>query len=531
MSIPLRVLFIGDSEVDTQVILQELCQGNYQPIHQRVNDAATMQIALQHSWDIIICDYSLCCFSAPAALQTLKTMGLDLPFIVLSSVTGEEIAVAMMRAGASDYLFKVHLNRLLPAIARELQAAEIRRVKRQAEASVLQLAAIVESSEDAIISTDLQGRVLTWNLGAEKLYGYAAAAVKGQLLAPLIQPDGHSLLVFPELAVPAVVPAVAVPAEVVPAEVVPAVAVPTESQEIKLIDCHLVTQQRQTGELIEVLLTVSLIKHSGSVVGFAVIARDINERQMIQRLQDEFISLINHELRTPLTSLQGSVELLLTGKLGELSERGARLLNIAANNIDRLVQITNNILDLEALSSGEIVISKQHCDIGELVQRAVNDMQPLALSRGVRLLMTPQLSQISSVQISLDAVRITQVLHHLINNAIQFSQPGGRVWLDLVKAEELVDLIKQPCIVVKIRDEGQGIPSDKIEIIFEQFQQVDASNTRRSSGAGLGLAISRSIVQQHQGRLWAESTLGQGSTFYLALPMQRVTVQAQSGNT
>jgi two-component system, OmpR family, sensor histidine kinase VicK len=500
MTISLRVLFVEDSEADTQIVLQALYSGGYEPIYQRVDSAVMMQLALQQApWDLIICNYCLPNFSALDALQILKTSGLDLPFIVLSSLSGEDVAVEMMRAGASDYLFKWQFKRLIPAIARELREADLRRAKRQAEASAFQLAAIVESSEDAIISTDLQGRVLTWNPGAEQLYGYLAEEAKGNLLTQLLQPQNILLSASSEL------------------------AVANENYDPPTIDCRQVTHRRKSGELIEVLLTVSLIKDAnGMVVGLAMIAKDNSERQMIQRMKDEFVSIINHELRTPLTSLQGSVDLLLTGKLGELSEQGLRMLNIAANNIDRLVQLTSNILDFESLSSGKIAILKHPCDISELVNQTVAAVQAMAGQQGIELLVLPK-----SVQVCLDAKRIGQVLHHLLANAIRFSNSGGRVWLEVELREDgKVDSIKKPYVLVKVRDEGPGIPPDKLEAIFGQFQQADASDTRRQGGAGLGLAICRSIVQQHQGRLWVESTIGQGSIFYLALPVQRVAVQA-----
>lgn len=503
----LRILFVEDSEADTQIVLQELRQGGYIPIHQRVDSAVMLQLALQqYTWDIVICDYLLPGFGAPQALQILKTTRLDLPCIVLSGMIGEDAAVEMMRAGASDYLFKGQLKRLLPAIDRELREANVRQAKRQADASILQLAAIVESTEDAIVSTDLKGRVLTWNPGAEKLYGYTVLEAQGQLLLSLIQPNSDLLLPIPSEQ---------------PGTYHTNPANQINSQINKVIDCRQVTQRRKTGELIEVSLTVSLIRGlDGKVVGFAIIARDISERQIIQRMKDEFISVVNHELRTPLASLQGSIELLLTGKLGELSERGLRMLQIAAGNIDRLVDLTSNILTLEDLTSGNAALVKQPCDIGEVVNHAVSQEQPRALKRGIQLLVVPQ-----SIQITLDRERMIQVFHHLVANAIQFSPTDSKIWIE-VKLQEGKTPIDSPHVLISVKDQGQGIPPEQLDKIFEQFQQGDASDTRRPGGVGLGLTICQNIVQQHQGCLWVESSIGQGSTFYLTLPVQRVAVQA-----
>jgi len=503
MSISLQVLFIEDSEADMQIVLQVLRDHGYVPRYQRVESAVMLQLALQQqSWDLVICDYLMPNFSAPEALRILQTTRLDLPFIVLSGMIGEDLAVEMMRAGASDYLFKGQIKRLVPAIARELKDADSRRAKRQAEVSAARLAAIVESSEDAIISTDVQGAVLTWNSGAEKLYGYSAAEVMGKPLTQVIQPYlAHS-------------------------QSTQAQNGPTVDYN-RIIDCRQVTQQRKTGELIDVLLTISLIKDAiGTVEGFAIIARDISERQKLQRMKDEFISIVNHELRTPLTSLQGSIELLLTGKLGDLSNQGQRMLEIAANNIDRIVTLTSNILDLEGLSTGAITMQKRPCDINRLLNHVVEQSQAMTDRRGIQLLVVPPTQ---SIQLSLDSDRITQVLNQLILNAVQASRSGNRIWLIAeLQTKELPTNrnSRLPHLVISIKDEGRGIPADKLETIFGQFQQVDASDSRHQGGAGLGLAICRSIIQQHQGTLWVESILGQGSTFYLALPTQRVAVQA-----
>lgn len=529
----LRILFIDDSELDIQAVLQELCDRGRDVHHQRVDSTVALQLALQqHTWDVVLCNDGLPGFSAMEALQIIKSTSLDLPFIVLSSLISEEPTVEMMQAGASDCLFKGHLKRLVPVIERELNHLAIRQAKQQAEEmglqfaaiveslkqelenlemqqarqteeTVLQLAAIVESSDDAIISTDLQGQILTWNPGAEKLYGYSATEAKGQLLTQLIQPSGKNWLI-----------------------------IPPQNQHSRIIDWRQVTQQRKTGELIDILLTVSLIRNTqATVVGFAIIARDISERQRIQRMKDEFISVINHELRTPLAALQGSIELLLTGELGELSDQGLRMLKIAANNIDRLVQITSNILDLEGLSSGDLSIDQHPCNLAEVIHQAAAMLKALAIQRQISLLISPL-----SIEVLADRDRLCQVFYHLLKNAIQFSHSGGRIWLDIEPLDNCQALmhrcinpeikhIPTPCLLVKVQDEGQGIPSDQLESIFGQFQQVDASDARRQGGAGLGLAICRQIIQQHQGHLWAESVLGQGSTFYLALPLQRVAVQ------
>lgn len=498
MGIPLRILWIEASEANLNRGLQVLHNSGYQPVVVRVDHPNPLQHQLQqHRWDVVLSAAELPGLTALQALQILQAVRPDLPFIVLSQPLGERAAVALLKAGASDYLPQTEVQHLGLVLTAALRQAEAKRKSQQAEITLRQQAAIVEAAEDALISTDVSGRVLIWNRGAERLYGYTAAEAVGQSLVSLIQPEAELRW-----------------------------AIPLRRFVMQVTSCRQVLHRHKTGKLLDVLLTISLMREAGEVVGFAVVARDIS-RQSTERLKDEFVSIINHELRTPLTSLQGSIELLLTGKLGELSHQGRRMLEIAAKNLDRLVHLTNNILDLEGLSSGRIQLSKQPCYLEQVMTQAAAKLQPIAAQKGIRLIVVSQ-----ELLLTVDAQRIQQVLTNLLKNAIQFSRPGSRVWLEAeVSRAGFPGLPDGPHVLIRVKDEGQGIPADKLDAIFEQFQQVDASDSRRQGGAGLGLAICRNIVQQHQGHLWVESRLGCGSTFYIALPAQHVVVPACVGNT
>ncbi|MDX2098432.1 MAG: ATP-binding protein [Leptolyngbyaceae cyanobacterium bins.59] len=258
------------------------------------------------------------------------------------------------------------------------------------------------------------------------------------------------------------------------------------------------------------------------IVGTVIVFQDITERRSIERMKDEFISVVSHELRTPLTSIRGALGLIATGKLGELSDRGQNLLDIAVTNADRLVRLVNDILDLERIESGRITMEKRLHDAADLIQQTRALMQTLADKAGVDLIVTPL-----SVPLWVDGDRIIQALTNLLSNAIKFSKSGDTIWLtaQLLSSDSPVLNPSSPIspppqqLLLSVRDQGRGIPADKIEIIFGRFQQVDASDSREKGGTGLGLAICRSIVQQHDGRLWVESTLGEGSTFYFTLPV------------
>ena len=167
----LHVLFIEDSENDLRLLLEELHQRGYEAVYERVQTPAELTSALdRHPWDVVLSDYVLPQFSGPAALKLLREKGPDVPFIVISGTCGEEAAVEMMKAGANDYIVKNNLSRLVPAIERELEVAQTRRARTRAEDTVQFLAAIVESSEDAIYGQDLNGVIISWNKAAERIF-------------------------------------------------------------------------------------------------------------------------------------------------------------------------------------------------------------------------------------------------------------------------------------------------------------------------------------------------------------------------
>jgi PAS domain S-box-containing protein len=248
------------------------------------------------------------------------------------------------------------------------------------------------------------------------------------------------------------------------------------------------------------------IREKGTIVGAVVTFKDITERQAVERMKTEFVSTVSHELRTPLTSIRGSLGLLSGGVFGPLPPEGDRMLTIAVNNTDRLIRLINDILDIERLESGEIGLSRQMCDVSELLDQALNAIRGVAEQAGITLSVSATPSRLQA-----DPDRLVQTLTNLLGNAVKFSPRGSTVWLRVARVNH--DLL------FSVQDQGRGIPREKVVSIFERFRQVDASDSRKKGGTGLGLAICRSIVQQHGGRIWAESEgEGLGSTFFFTLP-------------
>lgn len=275
-------------------------------------------------------------------------------------------------------------------------------------------------------------------------------------------------------------------------------------------------------------ISVTYIPHIANqkVKGFFALASDISDRKAIERMKDEFLSVVSHELRTPLTSLHSALKILSTGRLGSLSSDGQQMLEIADDNTERLVRLVNDVLDLQRIESGDVIIEKQWCDTADIMTQAVESMRAMANHNQINL----QLDLIS-VTIWANPDYLLQALTNLISNAIKFSPSGSSVILfaeyadsrPLRKPSLLPTKTRGdrnlPNIVFHVRDQGQGIPTDKLSQIFERFQQVDSSDSRKKGGTGLGLTICRKIVEQHDGTIWVESLIGKGSTFSFSIPL------------
>lgn len=265
-----------------------------------------------------------------------------------------------------------------------------------------------------------------------------------------------------------------------------------------------------SNSLIWAFLTVSTIRDQDQrPLYFVAQIQDITERHEIDRLKTEFISVVSHELRTPLTSMRGALGLLNAGVLKEEPETTEHMLQIMLRNCDRLIRLVNDILDLERLESGKVPVIKEACEVDDLLTDAVETISGMATEASVTIKLTSISAQ---VWVCYDA--IVQTLTNLLSNAIKFSEEGTTVWLSAQLYND-----SNSYILISIKDQGRGIPADKLQTVFGRFQQVDASDARQKDGTGLGLAICKTIIEQHNGRIWVDSILGKGSTFYITLPI------------
>lgn len=248
--------------------------------------------------------------------------------------------------------------------------------------------------------------------------------------------------------------------------------------------------------------------NQGTVVGFYMLATDITELKRIDRMKSEFVSTVSHELRTPLTSIRGSLGLISGGVAGKLPDAVMNLVGIAKNNCERLIRLINDILDIEKIESGKMQLNLQVIDLKPLLVQALAANEGFGAAKNVKLrLVCPD----ATIRVNADSDRLTQVITNLLSNAVKFSPADNAV--------EVLVLRTGLGVRVEVQDRGPGIPEEFRPRIFQKFSQADSSDSREKSGTGLGLNISRAIIEHLGGSIGFQTDAAQGTTFFFELPV------------
>jgi len=343
---------------------------------------------------------------------------------------------------------------------------------------------ILQSVGDGIFGIDLQGRVTFINEAGARLLGYKPEELAGREIHDLIHHSHADGTPYSRTTSPILQGM-------------------RRSEVVRMRD---EVFWRHDGTEIPVEYVANPLIEDGQLAGMVVAFQDVSERRRLDRMKDEFISTVSHELRTPLTSLRASLGLISSGGLDKRPEKQRQMIEMAIGNCDRLVHLVNDILDFEKMESGRLPLSRVPIEAADLLRRATDVAHSMATAVHISFNVTA-----GPATVLADPERILQVLNELVSNAIKFSPPDTVIRLGTQPAGE-----REVCLVVE--DEGRGIAAEKLEHIFDRFQQGDASDSRALGGTGLGLALCRSIVEQHGGRIWAESTPGKGSRFLFTLP-------------
>jgi PAS domain S-box-containing protein len=354
--------------------------------------------------------------------------------------------------------------------------------------------AIVNSSEDAIASKDLQSIVKSWNNGAERIFGYSADEMVGQSIVKLLPADRQD----------------------------EEAKILARLQRGEQVDHFETKRRRKDGKIIDVSLTISPIRNAqGVIVGASKIARDITDQkealrklaeaheqlQRADRMKAEFLATLSHELRTPLSAILGWIQIL---KESASPEEIAEGIPVIERNVRMQSQMIEDLLDMGRIESGKVSLDVQRVDLEAVVGAGIETVRPAATAKEIRL--TSAFSDVSGIVMG-DKDRLQQVVWNLLANAVKFTPKNGRIHVVVKRANSHVE--------IEVIDSGQGIAPEFLGEVFDRFRQADATTTRRHGGLGLGLAIVKHLAELHGGTVRVASEgEGQGATFTVCLPLQ-----------
>jgi PAS domain S-box-containing protein len=406
-----------------------------------------------------------------------------------------ELSPLQTREGKPQYrecvgtLYRVNGDDMVQYIIRDITD------RKRAEEARLYLAAIVESSDDAILSKDLDGTITSWNAGAERMFGYSAQEMVGQPVTRIFPPDLQE-----------------------------------EFQQIMERICqgervhHYETRRvRKDGSALIVSVSVSPIRDSnGTIIGASDITRDITSRKELEQQREAFVSLVTHELKTPLTALQGNVQMAqrwltrLLSQQQQLDPEQYRALEEVLNMLGRSQQqlqmqrrLINDMLDVSSMQSGKLELRLAPCDLTELMYETVQEYQAAHPSR----LITLQLPEHDPILVNADRDRLQQVLGNYLNNALKFSPGCEPILVGLTLEAEVVR--------VWVTDHGPGLSREQQRHIWERFYQSPQTPVQNGAkkGLGLGLYICKQLISRQHGQVGVTSTKGRGTTFWFTLPL------------
>jgi PAS domain S-box-containing protein len=400
--------------------------------------------------------------------------GRDSAVATVTLVTGLVSALLLARSLRAGQVVRRH--------ARSLESANLTLqleidTRMRAEETMLQLAAIVESSNDAIFGTTLEGLIQNWNHGAERLYGYSRHEVLGK----------HVSLVHAE--------------QLNDADLLRRIGAGERVSRLETVNLT------KDGRRIDVSMTISpILDRTGEIVGASTIVRDITDEKVLDRMKSDFVGTVSHELRTPLSAVKGFLELVADGEAGPINETQREFLDIAVRNADRLGTLINDLLDMSRIESDRLELRTEPVDLGAVLADVGATFRHEAFTKG--LVLREEVAQLPLLRG--DKARLIQVFCNLLSNAIKYT-PKGEIGIRAAPVEAGVEVI--------VWDSGIGLtPEDRTQL-FTKFFRGSNPVVTESRGTGLGLVIARAILQAHNATIEVEGSPGEGTQFRVVLPL------------
>ena len=421
-------------------------------------------------------------------------------WMALALKTGQEYngqEIVIERPDGSRLTVLAHANPIHDESGRAIGAVNVLvdiSERRHAEEVQSLLAAIVETSDDAIVSKSLDGRILSWNTGAVRLFGYTPAEAIGSSIMLIIQPERQD-------------------------EEVDVLARLGRGERI---DHYETVRVAKDGGRIEISLTISPVRdRTGRIVAASKVARDITARKRAEktlidlnerlreadRRKDEFLAVLAHELRNPLAPISNALQILRLSS--ELSPTGECSRAIMERQVNHLVRLVEDLLEVSRITRGKVELRRELVELVAVIGSAVETSRPLieAASHQLAIAVSPE-----PILLEADPVRLAQVITNVLNNAAKYTNQGGQIWLTARRENGEA--------LISIRDNGVGIRAEMLRRVFELFAQVDGTLDRAQGGLGIGLTLAKNVVELHGGRIEAKSAgPGKGSEFIIHLPV------------
>ncbi len=488
-----KFLHLEDSSLDAELIRVRLTKDGLKFTILRVVGHDDYLEALQNDkFDLILADYSLPGFDGLKALEYAQTHVIDTPFLFVSGVLGEEVAIETLKQGATDYVLKHRLDRLAPAVRRALTEARERADRRRMEAALRESERMHRLTLDsirghAILTMDISGTITSVNAGATGVLGYRDSELLGQA-SKIIFTAGDQEAGVPQ----------------------------REMQTAKrrgIAEDERWHVRKDGSQFWGSGLVAPLLDESEILRGYTKVVRDMTEWKQAEealreadRRKDEFLAMLAHELRNPLSSIQNAAQLVRHASLPP--ERSAWAKDVILNQVKHLARLVDDLLDVARITRGKIRLRTEQVDLSEVLRRASDVAQPLIESR--QQTYATEIS-IDSLMVKGDSTRLEQVFTNLLTNASKYTDSGGQIALTARR--------DGGSLVVQIADNGVGISEEMLPRVFDLFAQVDNSLDRSQGGLGIGLTISQRLVQLHGGTIEvASGGSGQGSVFTIRLP-------------
>ena len=498
----LRILHLEDDPKDAEIVRARLTAGGLACEISRVETRDDFIAGLdQQLCDLIIVDYSIPGFDGLSALTLAQQKCPEIPFIFVSGTLGEESAVLTMQRGATDYVLKNRMSRLIPAVERALREADERiRLKHAEDArrkSDERFRLLARATNDAVRDWDLVTNKVWWNEGIQTLFGYSHDDIEPDIQSwyGRLHPDDRD-------------------------RVIEGVHNAIRSGRRAWMDEY--RFRRADGTYATIMDRGYVLHEQRTPLRFISSAMDISDRKQAEedlrhakevaetanRCKSEFLANMSHEIRTPMNVILGMADLLWETDLSSQQQDYCRSITRAGR---ALLNELTDLVDLSEVEAGRLELEHRPFDLGELIDGTVTPFAMYADEKGLEL--SCEMSPETPMQVIGDPTRLRKILVNVLGNAIKFTQRGRVV----LRVEHEPDSEEPGWLRFAVSDTGIGIPKEKHGAIFERFTQADGSFTRQYGGNGLGLAISKQLVDLMSGRIWVESEVGTGSTFYFTV--------------